>query len=239
MLLRVKSKYFVLLIISVLAFSACTINNTIEKPTDNTSVVKKQESLEFKDYLLIDDKPVLNMPYSDIINNFGEPTEIRTEKISFPASGSQEYYYVAILSYDGVEFEFELGSEKSIRSLEECNVWRFDITGEKYNIGNLKVGMTIEEYQEKFTDTSIYTLSDILVADTAKLSDKVAFVYSALQRILITSKPKKYYSMYDHVSYQQGVLLNKNGESIAPLGFALLIKDNKIDRIVYGFPNAG
>ncbi len=237
MLLHVKSMkkpiYFIMIIISILVFSACTRNN-------NTSVDKGENSLKFKENLLIDNKPVLGMTYNNVMKNFGKPTKVRTEKILFPASSSQDYYYVGILSYDAIDFEFELGSKNSMRPIEECKVWRFDITSDKYNIGYLKVGMSIEEYQMKFTNTKIYTLSDLLATtDTGKLSAKDAYVYSSLQRILITSKPKDYYSMYEHVSYQQGVIVNKNGESVSPLGFAILFKDNKVDKIVYGFSNAG
>lgn len=234
-----KSVYFVIIIISILVFSACSVNNKVEKTPNNTSVEKEKNSLEFKENLLIDNKPVLNMSYSDVIKNFGKPTNIRTEKILFPASSSQDYYYVNIISYDGIDFEFELGQNKSMKSIEECKVWRFDITGDKYNIGHLKVGMSIEDYQVKFTDSKIYPLSYLLDTDTDKLLDKDYYAYACLQRLLITSKPKDYYSIYQNVSYQQGVLVNKYGESIAPLGFVILIKDNKIDRIVYGFPNAG
>lgn len=233
-----KPIYFVMIIISTLVFSACSINNKIKETSNSNSVKKEKNSLEFKENLVVDNKPVLNMSYSDVIKNFGKPTKVRSEKILFPASSPEDYDYVDILSYDGIDFEFELGSKKSMRSLEECKVWRFDITGDKYNIGNLKVGMSIEEYQRKFTESKIYTLKDLINTNSDKLSAKDAYVYASLQRLLITSKPKDYYNNYENVSYQQGVLLNKDGESITPLGFAILIKDNKIDRIVYGFPNA-
>lgn len=234
-----KSLSFVIIIISILVFSACSINNNVKKITNSTFVQEEKNPLEFKENLLLDNKPVLNMSYNDVIKIWGKPITHRTEKVLFPGSSSQDYYCVGILSYDGIDFEFELGLQNSLKPIEECNVWRFDITSDKYNIGHLKVGMSVEEYQKKFSDSKIYTLLDLVATNTDKLSDKDAYIHSSLRRLLITSKPKDYYNMYENVSYQQGILVKKNGESITPLGFAILIKNNKISRIVYGFPNAG
>lgn len=124
------------------------------------------------------------------------------------------------------------------KPIEECIVWRFDLTSDKYSIGDLKVGMSIEEYQKKFTDSKVFTFLELLNNDSSKLSGRDLYFYSALKRILIISKPKDYYSKYENASYQQGVLINKYRKSVSPLGFGILIKDNKINRIVYGFPNA-
>lgn len=233
-----KAVSLIMIIISILIFSACSINNNFKKITNSTYTENEKGLLQFRENLLLDNKPILNTSYSDVIKNFGKPYEIRIEKILLPGSSPQDYSYEGILSYDGIDFEFELGSENSIKHIEKCSVLRFDITSNKYKIGDLKVGMSVREYEEKFTNSKIYAISDLATTDTDKLSAKDAYIHLSLKKLLITSKPKDYYSMYENVSYQQGVLLSKSGETIAPLGFALLIKNNKIDRIVYGFPNA-
>lgn len=225
-------------IICILVFSACSINSKTEKEAKTTVTQEEKKPLEFKENLLINNKPIINMSYNDVIKNFGKPIKFKIVKVLFPASDSQDYYYIDVLSYDGIDFEFELGNQKSMKPIENCKVWRFDLTNNKYNIGKLRVGMSVEEYKKEFTGSKTYHIEDILDANRDVLSDTDSLYLGCLRRILITSKPKDYYNTYGEVSYQQGVLVNKDGENIEPLGFAILIKDNKIDRIVYGFPNA-
>lgn len=209
MLSMKKLVSFIMFIICILVFSSCYINKNLKKATNSTFVQKEKNILEFNENILLDNKPVLNMSYNDVIKNFGKADKVKTEKILFPASSSEDYNYVCILSYDGIDFEFGLGLKNSMKPIEECSVWRFDITSYKYSIGHLKVGMRVKEYQEKFGDSKIYALADLATTNTDKLSDKDAYIQSSLRKLLITSKPKEYYSMYENVSYQQGVLVNK------------------------------
>ena len=53
-----------------------------------------------------------------------------------------------------------------------------------------------------------------------------------LIHVLTSLKPENYYSEYKYVYYEQGLFRSKDFG--AGLGFALLVKDNKIDRIVFG-----
>lgn len=236
-----KLKYYIIpIMMCTIVLSGCSAKKNEVNNSSFESIEKSigEKSLEFKENLLLDNKPILNMSYKDVIKNFGEPDKIRTEKILFSASSADNYTYLGILCYEGLEIEFDLGEKEHMKSIQQADVWRFDITNDKYNIGQLRVGMSIEEFHIKFANSKLYSMSDILKNNTDNFSYKDIYNISALRRLLVISKPRDYYGIYKNVFYEEGVLIDKGGNVAAPLGFALLIKDNKIDRIVYGYPNA-
>lgn len=192
-----------------------------------------EKSIIFEGPLLIDNVPILSMTYGDILEHFGEPKETRNEKLILPAT--EDYQNITVLCYEGIEILFYpsiLDNPEAISTNQ--TVWNFDLTSDKYNIGKLRVGMTIEEYQEIFENSKIYSMADVIDAhfNSNTYTGLDAQNYSYLERLIIMPRPENYYLEYNYVSYEQGISV------VSPVGLALLIKDDKIDRIVYGFPNA-
>lgn len=68
-----------------------TEQNSNGNLTTNAPVEKEKNPLEFNENLLIDNKPILDMSYSDVINSFGQPNKVIKEKASFPASDTEDY----------------------------------------------------------------------------------------------------------------------------------------------------
>lgn len=218
--MRKKLHIIVIVLIMAISFTSCKTTN--------------EKSLIFEDSMLIDNAPINQMNYSEVIEHFGEPKEIKIERFQYPAT--VEYNILYILCYDNLEIFFDIGSADNLQPNEKSEVFSFDIVGNKYNIGELKVGMNINEYFKIFGDSKMYYLNDIIEFGSSELisySPEDEYIYSALKRVMIIPRPENYYSDYEYVYYEQGI-----AEGTYPIGLAILVKDEIIDRIVYGYPNA-
>lgn len=187
-----------------------------EKPFNSRLIQDKQ--------LLIGGKAILDLKYADVIEIWGDPKEIKQVKVHFPATVEESYSY--ILKYDAIDIEM-YPVEKNI-PINNTTSFRFDITGNKYDFYGIKLGMSLEEYLNNVENKDVFSVKEIL-----SNSENQELSYPYVYRTLLTSvKEKNYYINYDKAAYEQVVL---NG---APYGAVILFKDNIIERIVYGYPNA-
>lgn len=246
--LDVKKKLYIILIISMISLIITSCNKISVVIDDNKSNTDRfnytqdntdektsgEKSLIFEGFLLIDNQPILSMTYDEVLNCFGEPKETRIEKFTLPAAPTPTCTYFAVLCYEGIEISFYLSMFNNLEEIKPTQpVWNFDLTSDKYSIGELRVDMSVKEYLKKFENSKMYSMIDINLSNLdSSLGGIDYYKYNALKTILINSKPKDYYAEYDYVFYEQGIAEK------SPVGLALLIKDSKIDRIVYGFPNA-
>ncbi len=181
-------------------------------------------------------KPLLNITYKKLIQLFGLPGHIRTYKINLPAAGPDifEYYYVA--EYSGMEIEFYSGYQPKKLPSETDTTIRFDLTGNGPELDcGLKVGMTVREVTDRFGERRIYNLeadqsdTEKLIAEANELND--------IKHVLISHKPSDMYN-----NYQKAMIIyadpDKFDESIKAQALVLLIKESKVDRIVFGYPTA-
>lgn len=232
---RVLYTIFLMLIIAIIV-----LGNKLNLSETNGHGTFGGASLELKDsLLLINNKAIEEMTFSEITEHFGEPIETRVEKYRYPAT--EEYSYFAVYNYDSIDILFDLKKNADIDGIRPTDrIWSFELTGNKYHIGELRVGMTVDEYLRKFGYSRKYSLEDIDVfgsSDTNFYSKIDEYNLGALLRVLVILRPEGYYSEYQDVFYEQGTFLTKDGY-LGSIGFALLIKNNKIDRIVYGYPTA-
>ncbi|QNU67821.1 hypothetical protein EHE19_005005 [Ruminiclostridium herbifermentans] len=174
--------------------------------------------------IYINNKPVLNSTYAQLIKDFGLPKEINKFKINPPATEEDYFKYFKVLAYDGFECEFSLGEEDS--EVEDTdNIFRFDITNEKVQLDcGLRVGMTTDEILSKYGKRDIYNING-----TNEDSEFIKI-------ILESYKPDGYYS-----EYSQAMIIYFDQDKFEdPLAKALilLINNNKLDRIVFCYPTA-
>lgn len=112
--------------------------------------------------------------------------------------------------------------------VENTTSFRFDITGNKYDFYSVKIGMSLEEYLNNVENKDVFSVKEIL-NDSRIDNFPYPFEYRTL---LIQLKENNYYINYDKAVYEQ-VVIND-----FPYGAVMLFKDNILERIVYGYPNA-
>jgi uncharacterized protein YcgL (UPF0745 family) len=176
--------------------------------------------------LYINNRPVLNSTYAQLIKDFGTPKTINKFKVNPPAAEDDVFKYLKVLVYDGFQCELSLG-EQDREEKDNDKVKRFDITNNNVELDcGLKVGMTTDEILNKFGKRSIYNIGD--ASENYELS--------AIKHVLKSYKPKDYYS-----GYPQAMIIDfdpdKFDESLAK-ALVLLIKNDKVDRIIFGYPTA-
>jgi hypothetical protein len=203
----------------------CINNNKVSSPKPSLSKEKPLNSRLIQDKeFLIGGKAILDLKYADVIKTWGEPKEIKVVKVYFPATVEESYSY--ILKYDSIDIEM-YPVEKDT-PIDNTTSFRFDITGNKYDFYGIKTGMTLEEYLNKVENKDVFSVKEIL-SDSRIDNFPYPYVYI---KLLTAVKEKNYYLNYDKAIYEQ-VILND-----FPYGAVMLIKDNIIERIVYGYPNA-
>lgn len=214
-----------LLLLSLFLCVGCTDNNKVNSSKTSISKEKPLNSRLIQDKeFLIGDKAILDLKYADIIKIWGEPKEIKVVKVHFPATVEESYSY--ILQYDSIDIE--MYPEEKNTPIDNTTSFRFDITGNKYGFYGIKIGMSLEEYLNRVENKDVFSVKEIL--SDSRIDN---FPYPYVYRKLLTSlKENNYYINYDKAIYEQVVL---NG---TPYGAVILLKDNIIERIVYGFPNA-
>lgn len=203
----------------------CTDNNKVSSSKPALSKEKPLNSRLIRDKeFLIGGKAILDLKYVDIIKIWGEPKEIEKIKVHFPATAEESYSY--ILKYDSIDIEM-YPVEKNI-TIDNTTSFRFDITGNQYDFYGIKIGMSLEEYLNRVENKDVFSVKEIL--SYSKIDNfPYPYVYKTL---LMLVKEDNYYLNYDKAIYEQ-VVLND-----VPYGAVMLFKDNIIERIVYGYPNA-
>lgn len=236
-LFRKNEKYPVkMLYSSDLQYQPVKVGNT----ADQAQVTVKPEETAGWGFAMSDifseKKPLLNITYKKMVQLFGLPGNARTFKINPPAAGEDtfEYYYVA--EYPGVEFEFYLGYQPKNQPSETDTTFRFDLAGDGPVLDcGLKAGMTVSGVTDIFGDHKIYSLepgqkeTEEMIEDAYELND--------IKHVLTSHKPADIYN-----DYQKAMIIyadpDKFDESIKAQALVLLIKGNKVDRIVFGYPTA-
>jgi hypothetical protein len=181
----------------------------------NARVINDQE-------LKVGNKPILQLKYSELIKIWGKPNEVKKVEVYFPATVEPSYLY--ILKYDSIDIEM-YPVQDSV-SVEATESFRFDITGSNYDFYGVKVGMTLEDYLKTVENKNIYSIKEIL---SENYTESIPYQYT---KLLTMIKEKNYYSYYEKAIYEQ-VIIND-----FPYGAVMLFKDNRLSRIVYGYPNA-
>jgi hypothetical protein len=181
----------------------------------NTRFIKDKE-------FLIDNKAILTLKYEDIIKIWGSPNEIIQVKVYFPATTEASYSY--ILRYDSISIEMYPAQKDT--PIESTESFRFDITGNKYDFYGVRIGMSLEEYLKRVENKVVFSVSEIL---NDSEGEKFPYVY---KKLLVSVKPPHYYESYDKAVYEQ-IVIND-----IPYGIVVLFNNDKIERIVYGYPNA-
>jgi hypothetical protein len=218
-----RKKLIVVLLLLLFICVGSTYNNkiSISKPT-----LQKEKSLNLRviqdENFLIDGKDILNLKYAELIKIWGEPEEIKQVKVNFPATVEKVYSY--IMKYDSIEIE--MYPEKKDISIVDTTSFRFDITGNKYDFYGVKLGMSIGKYLNRIENKDVFSVKELL---SDSKNEKFPDVY---RKLLTSVKEKNYYYDYDKAIYEMVVI---NG---FPYGAVMLFKDDILERIVYGYPNA-
>lgn len=189
--------------------------------------------------------PILGTSYQKICEQFGQPEAIDSYDVTRPADGDTSII-LAIARYKDIEFEFLVNSEQKI---SEENVFRYDITGPAYAFKGLTVGMPSDAVSTVFdgqfhsfsADVIRLTITEIEKAypDAEKCNE-----CTSIKKLLSDLKPDGYYDSYDQAIFVGGAVLDDErscypkGMTTA-LGAVILIKNNDIARIVFGYPTAG
>lgn len=180
-------------------------------------------------------KPLLNITYKQMVQLFGLPDHVRTCKINPPAAGPDTYEYFYIAEYPDMELEFYLGYQSKKQPSETDKTFRFDLTGNGQALDcGIKIGMTVREVTGRFGDRKIYNLeaeknAEKMIDETYELND--------IMHVLTSHKAADMYN-----GYQKAMIIYadpyKFVESIKAQAIVLLIKENKVARIVFGYPTS-
>lgn len=215
---------FLLLLLLLFLCEGCTDNKvSSSKPSLLKEKPLNSRLLQDKEFL-IGGKAILDLKYVDVIKIWGEPKEIIMVKVLFPATVEESYSY--ILKYDSIDIE--MYPEEKDTPIDNTTSFRFDITGNKYDFYGIKIGMSLEEYLNRVENKDVFSVKEIL-SDSNIDNFPYPYVYRKLLTLL---KENNYYINYNKAIYEQ-VVLND-----VPYGAVMLLKDNIIERIVYGYPNA-
>lgn len=170
-------------------------------------------------------KEILNMSFIQLIENYGQPIEEKCFKVQLPATEDLDYLNVCV--YEGFQCEFFPNDEEEVID-ESDTVFRFDITSDSVKLDcGLKVGMSVEEVQALFGDRTIYSLD----------SENEEYEVMNIKAVLENYKPNDYYR-----GYEEAIIIYHDIDTFEePIAKALvlLIEEDRIVRIVFGYPTAG
>ena len=215
----------ILLIAAVLLSTGCTTKQeTTKEPKEDTTRNAINSRLVSADKLLIGEKEVLNLDYKKLIQIWGKPEKVQKVEIKFPATVESNEMY--ILSFKGIDVEM-YPCAKNV-SVEETSSFRFDITGSEYEFFGKKIGMKLEDYLKTVDNKLTYPIDEIL-KDTE--SKEIPFEY---KKLLSSVKPLGWYKAYSGCSavYEQVIIKD------SPYGAVMIFKNDRLVRMVYGYPNA-
>jgi hypothetical protein len=198
----------------------------IESKVDGDNNASEQPWLFGEKDLYINKKPFWGLRYNQLLKAFGTPKIINSYKVNPPATEDDFYNYFKVVVYDGFECELYLGEEDR-EQVDTDKVFRFDITNNNVELDcGLKVGMTTDEILNRFGDRGIYNIND--TNEQLNLSD--------IKHVLKSYKPKGYYT-----EYSQAMIIYADQQKFEePLAKALvlLLNEDKLKRIVFGYPTA-
>lgn len=202
-----------------------------EEPTDNKEEQKEstfQWGFGLED-LYIDNKPLLSISFDELLNTFGEPDETKVYKVRPPATEPGVYNYFSVAVYKDYEVEFYTEDIQKSELSSADVVFRFDITGNNVELNcGLKVGMTIDEIINKYGNREVYSIK----------VEKESYELNSIRHVLTSYKPENYYS-----NYEKAMIVNSDPDKLdgfyKAMSLVLLIKDDKVDRIVFGYPTSG
>lgn len=203
------------------------VKNTITKDTSdsNDKVISQSKDYFSPEDIYINKKPVLNISYEQLLQDFGKPLKQEIYEVRLPASEEIEYLNVCV--YKGFECEF-LPNEKPKDVLLTDSVFRFDITSESAKLDcGLQIGMTIAEIEELFGKRNVYQLD----------SSEEDGDFNNIKAVLEGYKPNDYYTRYNDAM----IIYHDTEKFEDPLAKALvlLINHGRLDRIVFNYPTAG
>jgi len=204
-------------------------NESSDNTLDNSDTIDEKPLWKFNlEDLYVNEQPILYVSYEEIIDHFSEPMKIDSYQVRMP--GTEDYNYFLRVKYEGLDLEFIFYDEILEKPNPGDTVKRFDLTGQNIELASgLKVGMTVDEVIHEFGAREVYDLNNTKTTE---------YEASAINHILTAFKPENYYSQYTQAMY-----IDMDYEKIQPnevfayMGLVLLIKDNKVDRIVVGYPN--
>ena len=163
-----------------------------------------------------------------MVQSFGIPDKVRTYKINPPATEPNIYEYFFSAVYTDIEFEFYPESEPEKQASDSDKTFRFDIVNKNLTLDcGLKIGMTVKEVIDRYGNREVYNLED--TAEKMELMD--------IKHVLTSHKSANTYN-----GYQKAIIIyvdpDKFDKPIQAMALVLLIKDSKVDRIVFGYPTA-
>lgn len=216
-------KILVCLLILIFVCFGCSANENEESTEADDSRIKSVNTRTLDDSeLLIGGKNVLDLAYDEVLDTWGEPNQTKRLQVKFPAT--EEYSYVYVLEYDDIDIEmYPVGADTKV---QDTRSFRFDITGAGVEFQGIKIGGELEDYLERLSNKETLSVETIL---GDKESQRVPYQY---RKLLVSLKPDGYYSGYDKAVYEELVIED------FPYGFVVLFSDDRISRIVYGYPNA-
>lgn len=173
--------------------------------------------------VLLDNKAFANRKYNDIVNSFGKPLEIKSVNVKFPASEEDNIIY--ILRYSGLDIEMYPVDENT--PVSETEAFRFDILSSEHGFYGIKIDASVNELLNQLEDKRTYWVKEVY--------EKREPIQ--IYKILSDLKEAGYYREYEKAIYIGISESNSSGGRLAK-GIVLLINNDKISRIVYGFPTA-
>ncbi len=203
-----------------------TKTNKPEKVNENTKTPVAEPWQFGKSDLYVNKKPVLSATYEQLIKDFGKSYKMDEFKVNPPATEPDYYYYFKVLDYNGLVCEFNI-DDKDRELKSEDTITRFDITNSSFKLDcGLKIGMTVSDIIKQFGERSVYKLD----------SNEDNYELNAIKHVLKSYKPQGKYS-----DYSQAMIIYCDPEKFEnglARALVLLINNDRLDRIVFGYPTA-
>lgn len=184
---------------------------------------QNEEGLKYLD-TLVEGKETFTT-YDNIIKNFGTPKKVKniTNKDNFYNHGR-----FAILVYDDIEFVINCTGNENNPFFINSNdmVCRVDITGDRYTLNRsyfkgVKIGDSVDVIA-KYYNKEIH---DINYKD----------IYETPMDVVINTLRND----VENYNYKKGVYFSGEMDTGLALGIVFLIDDDKVARIIMGYPTAG
>ncbi|MGI6028033.1 MAG: hypothetical protein ACOX81_01315 [Candidatus Heteroscillospira sp.] len=201
------------------------------------------ESLPFftlKD-TFINKQPVWQVDVAGLLDEWGAPEKI--SQYSVYAHASETPNILNILEYHDIQFEVLLDSSYD-SDINSKQILRYDITGPSFALKDIYVGLSMDEFIKTYSDYPLYGI-EILSTSSDELEKKFSDnLYSCIfiKKLLCDYKPDGYYNEYDYAAYVDGAVLPDElqfySNMTTSIGAVILFEDDKVSRIVFGFPNA-
>lgn len=233
-----KNRSYSLIALLIVLVAMCLCLSSCKGTTKNSIL-----GFSLKD-TFIDDNPILQASYAEILERFGQPQSVATNEVSF-SDHRDEPYTLYTASYNDVQFEL-LSNTNDPSMLDDEPVFQFDITGTKYSFIGLTVGMSADEVQSLYRDIVFYDMNVVNLSTEQIEKDypNDAFVLCSIKAILTKLKPENMYSGFTQIAYVPGIvtedeLSQYDWQITTSLGAVLLFSDDNLKQIAFGMPTAG